>query len=564
MTAVPALPPDYTPHARAERVIAAGRFVLAASSLTAIYLEPTTPVRFQNATYALLLVYTLYALALAALAWRATIPPSRRWRLFLHVFDLALFSVFIYLTEGPASPFFLYFIFSLFCATLRFSWRGILATGITAMSIYGAMAGFASLHEPHLSRVLTRETYLGVIAALLVYLGVHQERLRRELTSLAAWPRELAQRVEDVLQAALAHAASVMSASRVLLLWEEREEPWQYAAVWSRDDFRLERLPPSVYEPPETAALRNRTSFVRGRGEPILLYDAGTSTTMEWAADPINPQLRTRYAIGPAIVVSLESQTLTAEFIIPDVRSATADDLALAHIAGRLILATVEQFLFVQQVRQTASTEERMRISRELHDGIVQSLGGVGLRLQALSGHFAKDPVAVERLAQVQRVIEHDQRELRAIVRELRPHDPRDGRAIVTDELQRMRERFALEWGLDVDVSVAEGELPARVAHDVCRIANESLSNAARHGGATHAEVAIASRNGHVVVRVADNGRGFPFAGRHDLDALEISGTGPRTLKERVKSLRGSLAVESSPSGAVIDAAIPIREEHRS
>lgn len=563
MTAVPALPPDYIPHARAERVIAAGRFVLAASSLMAVFLEPSTPVRFQRATYGLLLVYTLYALALAVLAWRATIPPERRWRLFLHALDLVLFSVFVYLTEGPASPFFLYFIFSMFCATLRFSWRGILATGIAAMSIYGAMAAVASLEDFEMSRVLIRETYLAVIAALLVYLGVHQERLRRELTLLAAWPRELAQRVDDVLQAALAHAASVMSASRVLLLWEEREEPWQYAAVWSRDDFRLDRLPPSVYEPPEIAELRNRTSFVRGRGEPILLYDAGSSTTVEWAADPINPHLRTRYAIGPAIVVSLESQTLTAEFIIPDVPSATADDLALAHIAGRLVLATVEQFLFVQQVRQSASTEERLRISRDLHDGIVQSLGGVGLRLQALSGHFAKDPLAVDRLAQVQRVIEHDQRELRAIVRELRPHDPRDGQAIVTDELERMRERFALEWGLDVDVSVTEGELPPRVAHEVCRIANESLSNAARHGGATRATVAISAGNGHVGVRVADNGRGFPFAGRYDLDALELSGTGPRTLKERVKSLSGSLAVESSVSGAVIDVAIPIREEHR-
>lgn len=204
-----------------------------------------------------------------------------------------------------------------------------------------------------------------------------------------------------------------------------------------------------------------------------------------------------------------------------------------------------------------------MRISRELHDGIVQSLGGVGLRLQALAAQLSKDRAVAERLAQVQRVIEHDQRELRAIVRELRPHDPREGRAIVTDELERMRERFALEWGLDVDVDVDEnGDLPARVAHEVCRIANESLSNAARHGGATRVQIAVQCRAGRSVgVRVADNGRGFGFNGRYDLDALERSGIGPRTLKERVKSLRGSLEVESSLSGAVIDVAIPMREE---
>ena len=556
------LPPDYTPHARAERVIAGGRCVLATSSLIAIYLEPSTPARFQQATYALLLIYTLYALALAVVAWRSTTPMAAPWRLILHGLDLVLFSVFVYLTEGPASPFFLYFIFSLFCATLRFSWRGILATAVAAMSIYGAMA----LFDPHsvISRVLTRQTYLAVIAALLVYLGVHQERLRRELASLAAWPRELAQRMDDVLRATLEHAASVVNAPRVLLLWEEREEPWLYVAVWSRDGFRLDRLPPAVSAPPEAARLRNHSYFVRGHDEPILFYDAGSTTTLESMTDPIDPQLRRRYAIGPAIVVSLESQTLTATFIIADVRTATADDLALAHIAGRLVLATVEQFFFLQQVRQTASTEERMRISRELHDGIVQSLGGVGLRLQALATQFANDPLAAERLAQVQRVIEHDQRELRAIVRELRPHDPRDGRSVVSDELERMRERFALEWGLEVNLDVArDGELPARVGHEVCRIVNESLSNAARHGGATRARVAIASGDGQVSVRVEDNGRGFAFSGRHDLDALERSGSGPRTLKERVKSLQGSLAVESSGSGAAIVVSIPIREEHR-
>lgn len=560
MTATTTLPPHSTPHARAERIIAAGRFVLAASSLTAIYLEPSTPARFQQATYALLLVYTLYALALAIVAWRSTTLMPARGRLFLHALDLVLFSVFVFLTEGPASPFFLYFIFSLFCATLRFSWRGILATGLAEMTIYGTVAIFAYLRDPSFetSRVLVREAYLAVIAALLVYLGVHQERLRRELASLAAWPRELAERVDDVLRATLAHAASVVNAPRVLLLWEEREEPWLYAAVWSRDGFRVDRLAPA-----ETTPLRNRSFFVRGEGEPILVYDAGTATMAEWTADPIDPQLRTRYAIGPAIVVSLESQTLTATFAIPDARAATADDLALAHVVGRLLLATVEQFFFVQQVRLTASAEERMRISRELHDGIVQSLGGAGLQLQALSAHLANDPVAVDRLAQVQRVLEHDQRELRTLVRELRPYDPREGRAIVSDELQRMRERFALEWGLEVDVSMAEnGELPARVAHEVCRIANESLSNAARHGGATRARVAILTGERRVGVRVADNGRGFAFEGRYDLAALERSGEGPRTLKERVKSLHGSLAVESSASGAAIDVEIPLREEH--
>ena len=102
--------PDYTPHARAERLIAVGRFVLASSSLVAVFLEPSTPAVHQQTTYTLLAIYTAYALATVALSWRRSIP-SLPWRLASHALDLVLFSAFVYLTEGPASPFFLYFVF---------------------------------------------------------------------------------------------------------------------------------------------------------------------------------------------------------------------------------------------------------------------------------------------------------------------------------------------------------------------------------------------------------------------------------------------------------------------
>lgn len=550
---------DYTPQARAERLIAAGRLILASCSLAAVYLEPSTPVKYQQATYSLLLIYTIYAAVMAGVAWRLAVP-SRTWTLASHAADLVLFSVFISLTEGPASPFFLYFVFSLFCATLRFPWRGILATGLAAMAVYGVLA-VISQDDPQFdpSRVLIRESYLAVIAALLVYLGVYQQRLRLELAGLAAWPRELAARIDDVLRATLAHAALVLDARRVVLIWEESEEPWTYAAVCGDHDFALERVAPGTYEFSGAAALRNTSFFSRRDGATTLVYDPVRSTVSERDADPIGELVRKRFDLDCAIAVSLASETLAAHLLIPIERTATADDLALAHIAGRLVLASLEQFFFVQQVRQTASAEERLRISRELHDGIVQSLGGVGLQLQAIRTQLLQGTTAAERLEQIQRVIEHDQREVRAIVRELRPHDTRDGGAILTGELQRMRERFPLEWGLTVDVRMPSPvEVPARLAHELCRIVNESLSNAARHGSATHAMVTLHAGRGEVELTVTDNGRGFPFTGTYDLEALARSGSGPRTLRERVSNLGGSLTIDSSARGASIGARIPI------
>jgi signal transduction histidine kinase len=554
-----AIPQNYTPHARAERLIAAGRFVLAFSSLVAVYLEPSTPARFQRPTYALLLVYTVYALIVVAVAWRSPVPRART-RLISHALDLVLFSVFVYLTEGPASPFFLYFIFSLFCATLRFSARGILATGVVAMGIYGVMAAAASFQDPafEIGRVLIRQAYLGVIAALLVYLGAFHQRVRREMSALAAWPRELGDNVEALLLSTLAHAASVMNSPRVILSWEESEEPWTYVATWTGGALRVERAAPGTYEPFATDTFRNKTCYLRDDDLPILVYDPMLSTASEHEPD-LQAPLRIRPDIKPAVLVALESQAVAMQLLIPNVKAATADDLELAHITGRLVLATLEQCFFVQQIRQTASAEERIRISRELHDGIVQSLGGVGLQLEAIRAQFAMEPAAVARLRRVQQVVEHDQRELRAIVRELRPHDPRAGRKIIEDELQRMRERYALEWGLQVDVDARLTDaMPAQLAHELYRILNESLANAAKHGCSTHVQVALSASDADARLRVCDNGRGFPFTGRFDLDALDREATGPRSLKERVRSLHGTLVVDSSARGATIEVTIPL------
>lgn len=115
-----AIRPDYVPHARAERVDRDGplrtRLLVARGDLP----RAVTPARHQSVTYGLLLIYAVYALASTAIAWRARVP-STRWRLLSHALDLVLFSVFVDLTEAPASPFFLYFVFALFCATVRFS-----------------------------------------------------------------------------------------------------------------------------------------------------------------------------------------------------------------------------------------------------------------------------------------------------------------------------------------------------------------------------------------------------------------------------------------------------------
>lgn len=561
MTVRPDEPPQYTPQARAERLIALGRFILASFSLLAVYFEPSTPGRLSQFTYTLLGAYTAYTIVLLALTWRSPVAPARQ-RLLSHVVDLLLFSVFIYLTEGPASPFFVYFVFSLFCATLRFRWRGIVATGVAAIVIYGAISTVALLlHDPlfEWSRVVIRIVYLILITTLLAYLGAYQEQLRSELASLAAWPREVGTHLDAILRTSLEHAAELLRSSRVIFIWEEPEEPWVYTATWEWEGFRVERAAPGRYD---FAELPPTSFLVRDTTPPsILTLDAARRRVSEEARDAVGGVLRSEHGIRFAVGVTIRSESVSGRLIAAQEGAATADDLILADIVGRLLLGSLEQFFFVRQLRQTASAEERLRIARDLHDGVIQSLGGTGLQLQSIRSVLGSDPAAAaDRLAHVQRVIEREQHELRDLVRELRPSDPaEDGAIDLQARLRQLEERFLLEWNMTVDVhSSLAGRVPAAATVEICRIVNESLSNAARHGRASRASVEIAADDSNIRIRVSDNGRGFAFAGRHDLAALQRLNQGPKTVKERVMKLGGTLFVDSGPNGAAVEAVFPL------
>ena len=173
-----------------ERAIALARIVLGASGLFAIWLDPAEPARFVEATYALHGVYVAYSLVLAWVMWNrssAGILPIAT-----HLIDMALFLTFQYLTLGPSSPFFTYFIFSLFCGALRWGWQGTLGTSVVVVVAYVAMGASMSRTlgptEFELNRFIIRTVYLCLSAALLVYLGQHEIRLRNELGRLAHWP----------------------------------------------------------------------------------------------------------------------------------------------------------------------------------------------------------------------------------------------------------------------------------------------------------------------------------------------------------------------------------------
>lgn len=188
-----------------------------------------------------------------------------------------------------------------------------------------------------------------------------------------------------------------------------------------------------------------------------------------------------------------------------------------------------------------AREEERLRLHRDLHDGLGPELAGVALEVGAAAMTTA-DVGLRERLLATQRRLQGMTREVRHIVEDLRP--------TALDELglagalREQADGFARATGMEIVVAVPDDlpTLSAGVQVAAYRIATESLANVVRHSGARRCEVLVRLRDGDLVVEVNDDGRGPP-------DPLRRPGNGLRNMRSRAEEVGGLFSFTTSGLG---------------
>ncbi len=182
------------PVARLERVLAVGRAFLTVTALAAIYVDPTEPTRLAGLTYGILSAYAIYSLVVLALVHRAP-RVTPRHAVMLHGVDILWASVLTLLSEGPVSPFFLFFVFTLLAAAYRWGFRETAGTAVVTMAVYLieiaiAAAGpwnstwFAAIRL-ELNQTILRLAYLLLMGVLLGYLAEQEKQSRAELAAIA-------------------------------------------------------------------------------------------------------------------------------------------------------------------------------------------------------------------------------------------------------------------------------------------------------------------------------------------------------------------------------------------
>jgi signal transduction histidine kinase len=239
------------------------------------------------------------------------------------------------------------------------------------------------------------------------------------------------------------------------------------------------------------------------------------------------------------------------------------DDSMLEGVA-RQVMSDINQFFSKERLERATMEDERERLARELHDGVLQSLAAVRLQLDAVARLIDENPQAAQkRLLDIGNLIANEQRDLRTWIGKLRPATAASmaSSAELAVALETLCQQAETLSGLRVGLTTSRGMIRRALGDEVYRLVQEALANVAQHARAQCVDVGLQITRDRVHITVTDDGVGFPFHGRYDLATLVEKYLGPRSLKERVASLHGELILTSTLHGSKLEMSLPVHAQ---
>jgi signal transduction histidine kinase len=573
---------------RAEWVLAVGRLILAGVAILAVLLYEMGPSDLSVLDDLVAATYFVYSLAVFIFLTRSQ-PSSRAFRYCVHAGDALWITLICASTGASNSPFLVFILFVLVAAAYRW---GLLETVVTTVSILcvlpleTVMISIVSrqgqgwhLLQGHLGfhSLVTKATSLVVLGYLIGFLAEKEKRLRAEtqvITHLISNPDQ-EPGFRQVLESCLRSMGQLFGSRKVLLALQERTS--LRAFFWE--------LNPTVSTRSETVDFHSLRPLERERYFFPIPEEIGFAVRFRRSPQGVLTRLM---ALGP------NGERLPKDCCIIPKAFLSGHQFRLMHAvsfscgeewSGRLFLFDPRgvgdredelRFLqsFVQELSLTvyavyllrclpsrAGKDERARLARELHDGIVQTLTGVDMQIDVLRRSADGDSAVIRgELSHIQQVLRRETAQLRRVMQRLRPPDP-DPRQLV-DCLAEMVVEFGRDTGIRATFvsEFQEVALPPQVCREVMLILQEALFNVRKHSGAKKAQVHFTSTGSQWKLQIEDDGRGFDFAGRRSLAELDATRKGPLVIRERLRSIGGELTVESKPGrGARLEILLPQR-----
>ena len=543
-----------------ERQIAYARPIVVLLALIALFEQTSNnyargPIYFLIGYFSLSVLALLFEQMLNSLTWHLPL-----------ACDLLALGLFMYLSPTTVPAWFPY-LFVCYAAGIRWGLRVAfpLAGGLALLLVtITAVKG-----EIHFFRVIA---WLGLVGATLAagggsaFLGDLSRSFaeQNEMLARISSTMQVDQGLSESLRLLLDELTQAFHTDGAMLVY--RDADLERIFVWQLKSGEGERLIP------ENLPLTRADGFLLDDMDATVCWNslAGAGAGFGWdRRDGSSLKMLPRLPAATLQVLALRSfmsvafdqmgQPAGRLFLSNGRRTFRREDLMWFERIARHVGPAVENLFLLRHLRARAIEGERSRISRDLHDGILQTLLSIEIQLDVLRRRAAgsQEQVAAG-LANLQQTVKNESAELRHMVTDLRPL--RVQSADLVDLMRGFAERYRNESTLALDLLVDSAELhaPDRVCREIFQIYREALNNIKKHAKASHVVVKLSQDDSRLTLVVDDNGEGFSFAGRFTGDELDRLRLGPISIKERTRTVGGVLTVESNPGhGARLTIEVP-------
>ena len=560
-TASPRMSPHQTDRRHFEGQIVYARPIVVLLALLATFEQP--PSRSVRHAASFLIAYLFVSFAIIGLQ---KLLRERGWHLPL-ICDIVAFVAFLFISPASVAIWFPY-LFLCYAAGSRWGlsaaipFAGVLSLALIVRTALQGEIGWMRI-----------VAWLGLVVATftagagIALLGDLSRRFaaENEFLSRITDTMQVDQGLAESLRQFLQELATAFRTGEALLLY--RDADLERIFLWRLKTGESERLVP------ESIPIARADDFLLDDMDAALCWNSlqGSGSGFGWdrrdghtlkSLPRLPGPTQQQFNLQNFVSVAFDQRGVPSGriFLVNGRKSFEKADLAWLERIASHVSSSLENIFLLRHLRARAIEAERSRISRDLHDGILQTLLSIEIQIDVLRRKVTASPEqAVNNLANLQQTVKNESAELRHMVTDLRPL--RVQSADLLDLMQGFAERYRNESTIALDILIDSAEIhaPDRVCRELFQIYREALNNIKKHAKASHVVVKLSQDDSSLVLVVDDNGEGFSFAGRFTGDELDRLRLGPISIKERTRTVGGILTVESNPGhGARLIVEIPL------
>lgn len=550
------------------RLISTLRLILAATALLVLFIDPSEPGRYVNATYVVLALYTIYsALVLIVSFRRSDLIPTQ----YMHWIDMVWYLALIALSNGTSSIFFNFFFFAILVASFGWGYMAGLRLTLVSTVLFTVVGVLTALQEPaiELNRLMLRPIQLVILGFLISRWGGFRINLRNRLqllrdVTLFSNPRF---GIDRTINAVLESLRAFYDADGALLLFPAKDGDESYQIYRIRRGSQVNGASPAtitaeaaalfLLPSPYHAVIHNKD----GQGQ-TLYFDLNTRHFLpadSAMSDRVAGALETSNYLS--VPVHHHDEPIGRLYVCggPHRFDNSAVDFVLELMNH--ITPLLENIRLVDTLASDAAEQERQRIARDIHDSVIQPYVGLQLGIAALAQKLRGGNTEIlDNVEELLNLTNQELIEMRRYVWGLRAGEER--RDVLLPAIQRFVTRFASVTGINVDVKTrGKVEVNDRLAAELFQIVAEGLSNVRRHALCNEARVEIACEAGKFLLEIKNRrpeGNGSPSLNGESQNGKQPLFT-PRSIAERAAMLGGHTRVSIDDNNyTVVAVAIPL------